>query len=80
MKTEACYRSDVRLAKNQSAHCASFYNTSYDLGQLVPNRDLNFDKIAMFSTSTFANIVPMYPVFKKGTTLCVHLNSNFTNG
>ncbi|CAB3996662.1 Ectonucleotide pyrophosphatase phosphodiesterase family member 3 [Paramuricea clavata] len=63
-KIEDCYRSDVRLRENQTAHCTSYNNSGY--GQLIPSGDLNFDKMAMLSTSTFSNIVPMYTVFKKG--------------
>ena len=56
----------MRLEENQSAHCASFNNSGYEKGQLVSSRDLNFNKMAMLSTSTFSNVVPMYPVFKEG--------------
>ena len=65
-KSESCYRSDVRQAENQRAHCEKFHNSGYEKGQLVSSRDLNFNKMAMLSTSTFSNIVPMYPVFKEG--------------
>ena len=56
----------MRLEENQSAHCASFNNSGYEKGQLVSSRDLNFNRMAMLSTSTFSNVVPMYPVFKEG--------------
>ena len=65
-KSESCYRSDVRLAENQRAYCEKFHNSGYEKGQLVSSRDLNFNKMAMLSTSTFSNIVPMYPVFREG--------------
>ena len=56
-------------------HCTSYNNSGYGQGQLIPSGDLNFDKMAMLSSSTFSNIVPMYTVFKKGISKLFCLNS-----
>ncbi|XP_028404712.1 venom phosphodiesterase 2-like [Dendronephthya gigantea] len=64
--TKDCYRSDVRLSEDETASCTSYNNSGYDPGKLVSSRDMNFNNFAMLSTSTLANIAPMYPVFEKG--------------
>ena len=60
------FRTDPRLADEESAHCTDYVGSGYDRGHLVPRGDMNRTPAVQANTFFLSNMAPQTPMLNRG--------------
>jgi len=60
------FRTDPRLTRAESAHCADYAGSGYDRGHVVPNPDMGRSPQVQAGTFYLSNMTPQSPPLNRG--------------